>query len=790
MKRPFIWWDTDAKRSVVANPSTGQTLRYVKRIAPGELDLPVSPQRTWAHFEYEDRDCRYPILVEWRPALGAGTLGKTVCRIDHVRSAAGWALEGGYASSAHPPFGLWKRVHVAVTTAFCSRPIMDGIGPAPHEVWTNGGWYNGAWTEAVYQFLRPGTEGVLKRLAPWAPPLDAPAPAPWEFVTGTVPDRNVVRAWLSRIIGKTPDLAALESALIWSLPEGLPDPAHCGPHLRTQDNARAIIPVEVLSPEDELKKGTVELRVLYIDRDLICDCLRLINHRPSRLWGSSFQEEISRIEGAGIAARHGDLALQDQPLQIAERQEPFSREEEMVIPRMALWHRLADALTEAWPLWQASTLVLPHRPTSKQMKVEIADGATGVSLPGLARHRSIFSGVVATSLEPHSPGGMATVLEEATEGSAYPIHRDVGWWSIDMEHRSIRNGASNQQIRLVESISDTAWHSSDWWFEYADDEIAYPVFVKRRLSLAGGEGTWEIDHRISAERWRQRVNSATPVPAFGFWQRVNEAMIDALFCWRQLDPMMLQVTIQSEGGWWDGAWRDGFVTKRAGARVRLEQSDDQPVKPILEPLDSAAPPGWLLVEPSDRMVALNLSDDVRAVIGTALKGQVEPMPALCRSDGRAVLIPAYASRRWNYDAREQCHIYEGIGFFIYANEFGAVLCDAGGSTQSFLTFQAEAPQIQFPADRTLVMAEDYPSWRRVSFDLQQSLPLWRGGGGRLREDPDIYAQLQREKQKRYMPRWEDSGISLDLIQPIAVIGGYAGGIYRRDSSVSANVYPR
>ena len=800
MKRAFSWWFVDQKRNALVNPSTGQQVRFVRRIIAPELDLPASPHRYWMRFEYEDQDCRYPLLVEWRPDVGGSLGANTTCRVDHVRSAKLWAHEGG-SGAGHPPFGLWKRVHVATADAFSCWPPMDAVGPAPGQVWIVGGWCNGVWTDTFYQVLTAGTAAILKRLSAWVPPLDAPAPSPWIFVDKTDAQPNVIRSWLSRITGKSADLAALETALIWSLPEGLPDPGYCGPHLRTGDGTRALIPVEFLSPEADLEKGIVRLRVLYIDQDLICDCLTLSNDRRTRLWQSSFDHPISRIESGGIAARHSRLALQDQPIEISERRTLFWADTETVIPRTPLWHRLADAVTEAWLEWRDTILVLPQRSSGKRARVNVP-GANCVTLPNIAHQGAILSGKIAKTLAPQFPAGQPTVLDDAPAVYAAPVRRDVGWWSFDEESRSIRNAASNQCVRLVETETEAAWHSSDWWFQYTDAEVEYPIFVRRRLSLAGGHGTWEIDHERSAEKWRARVNGNLPHPSFGLWRRVNDAVVDALFCWRELDRMMLNVAIRSGGGWWNGNWRNDCVTNQSGSRVPLEKPDGKPAEPILEPLLGNAPPKWMLVANPINVVRLELAHVVHESGGAAflpaeaaLEGFQERSSYLRRSDGSAVLFPAYASRRWQYDPRESGEFYKGTGYFLYANENEFLTC---AYDNGFLTFQIESPggrtaaaASRFAANSehgVLAMAENYSAWRRLSLDLRHALPLWRGGGRRLLEGPEQFANLRQEKlSERFMPKWEESGISLDLPQPVPVIGGYVGGFYTRNLAITTSV---
>lgn len=152
MKRLFGWWWLDAERAQLIIPGTGQSVRYAGRVDDdADLGLAGNSDRHWMRFEYEDGECRYPLLVEyrniqderprfWRPVVG---------RVDHVRSAALWRKETNSAT-ANPPYGLWRRVDDRICGAFACRPRLEVVGTKPSRPAINGGWLNGRWTSELY----------------------------------------------------------------------------------------------------------------------------------------------------------------------------------------------------------------------------------------------------------------------------------------------------------------------------------------------------------------------------------------------------------------------------------------------------------------------------------------------------------------------------------------------------------------------------------------------------------------------------------------------------------------
>jgi hypothetical protein len=366
------WWLVDIGRAAAASPDTNQRISYVGKAADDpELGLMSIQHRFWMRYDYEDAECRYPLLVEWQNERRSGTQR---WRVDHIRSAALWRRESASAA-ANPTYGLWRRVDDASTRALTCWPPTDAIGPAPANICVNGGWHNGAWTDQYYRSHstgEPPTSQPYKYLGPPLVSLAEPAPSPWEFVSQSSAPRNVVSRWLGGF-GKRKSMAeSLELMIARSDFSGLPEPAFCGTHLRSMDGARAIIPVGFLSRHGDEKHRTVRLRLLYIDDDLICDCLSVECVQPhdsargSILWRTRFDDSVSHLLNGGVLHRHDGLSAQLSPA--ASGQDGLGP----AMPRPALWYRLMCALVDALPSWQATTLSLSQ---------EYSKGTSPIELP-------------------------------------------------------------------------------------------------------------------------------------------------------------------------------------------------------------------------------------------------------------------------------------------------------------------------------------------------------------------------------------------------------------------------
>jgi hypothetical protein len=809
------WWSVDPGRAAAVSPETNQRISYVGRAADdSELGLVSIRQRFWMRFDYEDAECRYPLLVEWQNERRSGTQR---WRIDHIRSAALWRRESASAA-ANPTYGLWRRADDATTRALTRWPVTDAIGPAPANISVNGGWHNGAWTDQYYRSL--STRQIAnshKYLGAPLVSLAEPAPSPWEFVSQSSAPRNVVSGWLGGFGKRKSKAETLELMLARSDFSGLPEPAFCGTHLRSIDGARAIIPVEFLSRHGDEKYRTVRLRLLYIDDDLICDCLSVECVQPrdsahgSVQWRIHFKDSVSHLRNGGVLHRRDGLSAQLSPA--ASGQDGLGP----AMPRPALWYRLMCALVDALPGWQATTLSLPQEYSKDTSPIEVPSCERVILLGASGASGALLEGFAVTRLKDKAEIPGSTTFESAfkeTHKEAAPaqaMRTDVGWWSIDPEATCIGNVASGQQVKLDTAFRIENWGEENWHFSYRDREVEYPVLVRRTFEqekFGGTAAVLEIDHGESAKLWRERANRLEDTPPYGLWRRVDEAVVDALCCWNELGGLTKNVQVHALGGWFNGAWNGTWRRRFSGARYDPTGPAWPLAQPILEPLDSAAPPPWQFVNHAKDVTRADLANVRREpgympVLprGAPLEGFQGQTPYLIRADEKAALFPAFASRRWvNSSYPDFEDYYVGVGHFIYANEDTFLTCPFDPKRSSFWTNWQVELGARTERDAALSRSEDiakwplagptgFAVWRRLAFDLLQSWPNWRGSGCRLLEDPVAFEAFKRsdDPNSGRLPKWEKSGIALEMPKKVAVTGGFVGGLYTPFFGISSDV---
>jgi hypothetical protein len=807
------WWSVDAGQAAAVSPDTNQRISYVGRAADdADLGLVSTQHRYWMRFDYEDAECKYPLLVEWQNERRGGTQR---WRLDHIRSAALWRRESASAA-ANPSYGQWRRVDDAITQALTRWPATDVIGPAPSSICINGGWHNGTWTGQYYRSLSTRT-APDKYLGPPLVSLAEAAPSPWRFVNQSSVPRNVVSGWLG-IFGKRRSTAqSLELMLARSDFSGLPEPAFCGTHLRSDDGTRAIIPVGFLSRPGDEKYRTVRLRLLYIDDDLICDCLSVECVQPrdsargSVMWRVLFKDSVSHLRNGGVLHRRDGLSAQLSPA--ASGRDGLGP----AMPRPALWYRLTCALVDALPSWQETTLSLPQEYSKETLPIDVPSCERVLLLGASGAPGAFLEGFAVTSLKEQVEIPGVTTFESAFKdihqqaAAAQSVRTDVGWWSIEPAAQCIGNVASGQRIALDAGSRITDWGEENWQFSYRDREVEYPVLVRRKFGKGQSGGTaavLEIDHSESARLWREHENQVGDTPPYGLWRRVDDAVVDALCCWTDLGGLTRGIQVHAIGGWFNGAWHATWRRSFSAARYDPAVPVSPLAQPILEPLDSAAPPAWRFVEHANNVIRVDLAH-VRREPGRMpilpprlpLEGFQGQTSYLIRADQKAVLFPAYASRRWlNSSYPDFEDYYVGVGHFTYANESMFLTCafdaererfwmdwqiELGARTESGAELSPSEEKAKWP----LAGPANYAAWRRVTFDLLQSWPNWRGAGHRLLEDPTAFEAFQRsgDPNSGRLPKWEKSGIALKPSKKITVIGGFVGGLYSPRFSLSADV---
>ncbi len=142
--------------------------------------------------------------------------------------------------------------------------------------------------------------------------------------------------------------------------------------------------------------------------------------------------------------------------------------------------------------------------------------------------------------------------------------------------------------------------------DYLHDDLEFPVLACWQPE----DGQIVLDYEASAALWRQETNSDLAHPPYGAWVRVDDCVIDAIWCWPEiLETLRWQSEegpsggwIGRVGGWCNGAWRPEF------SRVDVMLPDSPsfrsltfgPAIPVPSsrptPLDQQAPSPWFYID--------------------------------------------------------------------------------------------------------------------------------------------------------------------------------------------------
>ncbi len=163
-------WQFDPETVTLFDATSGQNLRFEG----------VVPERPFWLFRYRDPDIQYPIVVSGWPDRFAPNQGNT-WTIDHRASAARWRAESGLR---WPPYGLWRRVELAVSDALLCWPECDATGPLPWKFVSLGGWFNGQWSRRIVRSRDRVNEASFEADEPETPSLGALTAQPhtWRYV--------------------------------------------------------------------------------------------------------------------------------------------------------------------------------------------------------------------------------------------------------------------------------------------------------------------------------------------------------------------------------------------------------------------------------------------------------------------------------------------------------------------------------------------------------------------------------------------------------------------------------
>jgi hypothetical protein len=795
------WWLFDTEQAQIIHATTHQALRSLGR-PDSSPDRSESGNRIWLSFEYQDRDIRFPLLVEWRNV--PSTIGgrPLVWRIDYIRSTMLWRAETN-TRQAFPPYGVWRRVDDFLTDALACWPTHARTGAQPGRIVFNGGWLNGSWTSTFYRSVwafTPARQSTDAFQSTTMESLTARPPSPWRLLPPGPPESPPWRT------GET-DLWSEARAAI-----------ETRSYLGTDDASRLLVSLPKAASARRNLKGLS--RLFFADETIVTDIpdvgIRDVRRNELPEWSVNPASDpplglFDRTKMEKIAPLASNSVLPGGTISRA-RYTPYAVE-----------RRLAHACVDAWlsqsdPSW--SYAEAPDRLDALSVPaamVSIAWTLAGSDVP--SRLEAL------ASLEPQlggKPNPLSFMFDEENDG----IERGsssfftMGFWRFDPPTRSLVNVLSGQRVRWREHINQAETGSQPaarggriWRFQYEDSAFSYPLVVSSQLTGARGrlQFAWVVDHERSKALWQQE--GGRDLPPFGLWQRVNECATDALLCWPEREETgPPPYKIISAAGWFNGSWSMAIRRQRERGRDHCFLDRDAPEEPFLQNVNAPAPV-WRFVDASRAVRNASLADvqqlephRLYLPAEAALTGFETEIPHLRRDDGRAVMFPAgLRSRLFRGED------YEPNAFFLYADE-DMFFC-VRGSEYGGWTFELSDPfriglrhldrfdaaqpdgvpatyfwRKRMPENVIKVLPDagrTIPSaavTQRVTAALIDGWLAWTGTSERLLDDPEHLQELGRRAD---VPPFERSGIGLGRKSGVSVEGAYVGGRFNTCSATTA-----
>jgi hypothetical protein len=803
-QRLFGWWLFDAESSAVIHETTGQVVRLVGRLNPDEFSLTESENRIWMRFEYQDREARFPILIEWRNVPSKVRGRPLVWRVDYVRSAALWRRETGI-SSTHPPYGLWRRVDDCLTDALASWPAHPKTGAKPKYIGLNGGWLNGAWASELYRcvwcstLLRTSTETFQN---PSVPPLAGDAPSPW-------------------VLAAPSDSAPECDPSTWNVPRDeawseVLSAMRRQHYLTTEDRSRLLVALPKAEIGFSLKRIS---RFLYIDRDIVTDALHMgiYDFRNSEL--PKWTAVLAKNTPFGLFDRSTGASI---PWATSTTKMPTGSVVHVDHAPYAVTRKLAHATVDAWlshpeTAWVSSTASEPaDEVSSTPSMVFISDWELG----GSAMPSKLEAG---KSLEEplNGPSNQLRYIFDEYDGivRSSSAFQTEGYWRFDPSTQSLYNSTSSQRVRFLGTMphdrntASTQGVSKIFRLQYEDDGNRYPIAVLSKVTSSGGtlQCVWFIDHDQSLLLWQQLQNSHA-LPAFGLWQRVNECVVDALLCWPEIEATGPKpISVVSMAGWCNGGWSSHLRRRSQRGSDHGFAKGAAPLPPSLSDV-TAQSFRWTFVDSPRAVRGATLANVQQVGPGQLYLPPNEPLtgfeadvPYLIQSDGQAVMFPAGLKsslhRGEDYmpgaffcyaDTEVFLHM-NGDGFsgwgnlasnwkFNLGNPFHIGLRDRFGATDPAGMFGGPFIRQQSKHGSGLIIPSPAVS-QRITTALIDGWLTWAGSPNRLLDDP---TQLEKLRGPRgSVPAPEKSGIDLGRKSQVRVEGGYLGGRFNTMHSTTA-----
>lgn len=171
--------------------------------------------------------------------------------------------------------------------------------------------------------------------------------------------------------------------------------------------------------------------------------------------------------------------------------------------------------------------------------------------------------------------------------------------------RGLTNQFTRERIRMGDPFELPGRRLGKKWLrlEYLHEDLEFPILACWQPE----NGQIVLDYNASAELWRQETNSDLAHPPYGTWVRVDDCVIDAIWCW----PKILETLkwqggggpsggwIGRVGGWCNGAWRSEFsrvdVMLPDPPHWQFETTIPLPSS-TPTPLDQEAPSPWFYID--------------------------------------------------------------------------------------------------------------------------------------------------------------------------------------------------
>ncbi|MDJ0942698.1 MAG: hypothetical protein QNJ30_04510 [Kiloniellales bacterium] len=296
----------------------------------------------------------------------------------------------------------------------------------------------------------------------------------------------------------------------------------------------------------------------------------------------------------------------------------------------------------------------------------------------------------------------------------------IGCWDYDAGGRpTMINRYSGERVRLGRRVLFSGKRLGQRWarLDYLHDDLEFPVLV----CWMPERGYIVVDYLASAALWRKARNSKLRHPPYGTWVRVDDCLLDAIWCWpgvlAQLCPDTRRYpgrrpgVVALIGGWCNGSWHRGLRRVSLGSNSNLRDTvseygldrkhgtlDPKIRIPLtrLTGLEEPAPSPWVYVDAADPReherlgythfegepllredgpLLLHGREGYQLPTGArsvAIKGVV---PQMRSADGTRVLFPVAARISFGREALEPT--WGGISFLLLEPGLTGVFCGWG-----------------------------------------------------------------------------------------------------------------